>query len=77
MPPDMAGDIVDDGIVLTGGGALIREIDTYLSQTSKLPVRIADEPMLAVAKGTAKALDEIEIIQQMNEFLIKNMLLYS
>mgnify|MGYP000547224091 FL=1 len=67
MPPDMAGDIVENGIVLTGGGALIREIDKYLADVSKLPVYIADDPMLAVARGTARALEEIELLQQLDD----------
>jgi len=58
MPPDLASDIVDNGIVLTGGGALIRGLDVYLSNDVKLPVRVADEPLLAVAHGTSKVLDE-------------------
>jgi len=64
-PPELAGDIVENGIVLTGGGALIRGLDKYLSDAVKLPVYIAEEPLLAVAKGTGKALDEIDILQQM------------
>lgn len=60
MPPDLAGDIVENGIVLTGGGALIRGLDKYLSDIVKLPVSIADEPLLAVARGTGKALSEID-----------------
>jgi rod shape-determining protein MreB len=64
-PPDLAGDIVENGIVLTGGGALIRGLDKYLSDIVKLPVYIAEDPLLAVAKGTGKALDEIDILQQM------------
>jgi rod shape-determining protein MreB len=63
-PPDLAGDIVENGIVLTGGGALIRGLDRYLSDLVKLPVYIAEDPLLAVAKGTGKALDEIDILQQ-------------
>ncbi|RLA76377.1 MAG: rod shape-determining protein [Epsilonproteobacteria bacterium] len=63
-PPDLAGDIVENGIVLTGGGALIRGLDKYLSDLVKLPVYIAEEPLLAVAKGTGKALDEIDLLQQ-------------
>ena len=55
MPPDLAADIVENGVVLTGGGALIRGIDKYLSDVVKLPVFVADEPLLAVAKGTGKA----------------------
>jgi len=65
MPPDLAGDIVENGVVLTGGGALIRGLDKYLSDIIKLPVYIADEPLLAVAKGTGKALEEIELLQQL------------
>ena len=68
MPPDMAGDIVENGIVLTGGGALIRELDKYLSDIVKLPVYAADEPLLAVAKGTGRALEEIDLLQQLSEF---------
>ncbi len=63
-PPDLAGDIVENGIVLTGGGALIKGIDKYLSDLVKLPVYVAEEPLLAVAKGTGKALDEIDLLQQ-------------
>ncbi|HIP45055.1 MAG TPA: rod shape-determining protein [Sulfurospirillum arcachonense] len=65
MPPDLAGDIVENGVVLTGGGALIRGIDKYLADIVKLPIFVADEPLLAVAKGTGKALEEIELLQQL------------
>ncbi len=63
-PPDLAGDIVENGIVLTGGGALIRGIDKYLSDVVKLPVYVAEEPLLAVAKGTGKVLEEINLLKQ-------------
>ncbi|MFT7823705.1 MAG: rod shape-determining protein [Sulfurimonas sp.] len=63
-PPELAGDIVSNGIVLTGGGALIRGLDKYLSDMVKLPVYIAEDPLLAVAKGTGKALEEIDTLQQ-------------
>ncbi|HEG8404449.1 TPA: rod shape-determining protein [Campylobacter jejuni] len=65
MPPDLASDIVENGVVLTGGGALIRGFDKYLSEIVRLPVYIADEPLLAVAKGTGKALEEISLLQQL------------
>ncbi len=65
MPPDLAGDIVETGIVLTGGGALIRGLDKFLSDIVKLPVFVADEPRLAVARGTGKALEEIGLLQQL------------
>src|SRR5574344_1065766 len=46
MPPDLAGDVVDNGIIITGGGALIRGLDKYLTEIVKIPVRILDEPGL-------------------------------
>ena len=64
-PPDLAADIVENGIILTGGGALLRGLDKYFSDDIKLPVYIANEPLLAVAKGTEKALEEIELLQQL------------
>ena len=67
MPPDLAGDIVNHGIILTGGGALIRQLDKYLSDIVKIPVFVADEPLLAVAKGTGKALEEIDLLQELFE----------
>ena len=63
-PPELAGDIVENGIVLTGGGSLIRGLDKYLSDIVKLPVYIAEEPLLAVAKGTGEALNQIDLLQQ-------------
>jgi len=65
-PPELAGDIVENGIVLTGGGALIRNIDRYISDLVKLPVYISEEPLLAVAKGTGRVLEEIGILQQLS-----------
>jgi len=66
-PADLAGDIVENGIVLTGGGALLKGLDKYLSDLVLLPVYIAEEPLLAVAKGTGKVLDEIEILATLDE----------
>ena len=68
MPPDLAGDVVDNGIIITGGGALIRGLDKYLTEIVKIPVRIADEPLLSVAYGTSQVLDEpglLKIIEDM------------
>jgi len=66
-PADLAGDIVENGIVLTGGGALLRGLDKYLSELVSLPVYIAEEPLLAVAKGTGKALDQIDLLSTIDE----------
>jgi rod shape-determining protein MreB len=65
MPPDLAGDIVNHGIILTGGGALIRQLDKYLSNIVRIPVFVADEPLLAVARGTGRALEEIDLLQEL------------
>ena len=66
-PADLAGDIVENGIVLTGGGALLRGLDKYFSDLVSLPVYIAEEPLLAVAKGTGKALEQIELLSSIDE----------
>ena len=66
-PADLAGDIVENGIVMTGGGALLRGLDTYLSNLVNLPVYVAEEPLLAVAKGTGKVLEEIELLSNIDE----------
>ena len=63
MPPDLASDIVDNGVIITGGGALIRGVDTYLAEIIKLPVKVANEPLLSVAYGTSKVLDEPELLK--------------
>ena len=57
--PELAADIVDKGIVLTGGGALLANLDQVLRNATGLPVSIAEEPLACVVKGTGRALDEI------------------
>ena len=63
-PPDLAGDIVENGIALTGGGALLKGIDVYLSKLVELPVFVCEEPLLAVARGTGAMLEDIELLKQ-------------
>ncbi len=65
MPPDLAGDIVNNGVILTGGGAFIRQLDKYISETIKIPVYVADEPLLCVARGTGRALEEIDQLHEL------------
>lgn len=65
MPADLAGDIVENGIVLSGGGALICGLDKYLSETVRLPAYVADEPLKCVARGTGRILEEIKLLQQL------------
>ncbi|MEA3487516.1 MAG: rod shape-determining protein [Thermodesulfobacteriota bacterium] len=62
-PPELAGDIVDRGIVLAGGGALLRNLDVLLREETGLPITIADDPLSAVARGAGKALDELHILK--------------
>jgi len=61
-PPDLSGDIVENGVILTGGGALLRGLDKYLREQVKLPVYVADDPLLAVARGTGKSLENIDLL---------------
>jgi rod shape-determining protein MreB len=61
-PPELAADIVDKGIVLAGGGALIRNLDVLLREETGLPIMIADDPLSAVVLGSGKALDQIDIL---------------
>ncbi|MBM7713450.1 rod shape-determining protein MreB [Bacillus thermophilus] len=62
-PPELAADIMDRGIVLAGGGALLRNLDKVISNETKMPVLIADEPLDCVAIGTGKALDHINMFK--------------
>lgn len=59
-PPELSSDIVDKGIVLTGGGALLHNLDTVLRKSTGLPVFIADDPLTCVAVGTGKVLEEFK-----------------
>lgn len=59
-PPELASDIMERGIVLTGGGALIRNFDTLLAERTEMPVYVADHPLECVAKGAEKTLEDLE-----------------
>jgi rod shape-determining protein MreB len=61
-PPELAADIVDKGIVLAGGGALIRNLDALLREETGLPIMIADDPLSAVVLGSGKALDQLDML---------------
>ncbi|HQP46882.1 MAG TPA: rod shape-determining protein [Flexilinea sp.] len=62
-PPELAGDIVDRGIVLTGGGALLANIDILIREETGLPITITDDPLSAVARGAGMALDQINVLK--------------
>src|ERR671920_265129 len=63
-PPELAGDIMDRGIVLTGGGALLRGLDERLRHETGMPVHVAEDPLTSVAMGAAKCVEEFEGLQQ-------------
>ena len=62
-PPELTADIIDRGMVLTGGGAMLRDIDKYLSEQTGIPVHIADDPLDAVALGAALALENFDVLR--------------
>ncbi|MCX6796580.1 MAG: rod shape-determining protein, partial [Candidatus Falkowbacteria bacterium] len=59
-PPELSADIIDKGMVLTGGSSLLRNIDQLLSRTTGVPAYVADDPLLCVAKGTGIALENLD-----------------
>ena len=63
-PPELASDIIDRGIVLTGGGALLRGIETYLTRETGVPVYRADNAMIAVAVGAGRALNDPALMRR-------------
>jgi rod shape-determining protein MreB len=60
-PPELAADIVDRGIVMTGGGALLRGLDTLLKEETNLPINVVDDPLLCVVLGAGKILDNVHV----------------
>jgi rod shape-determining protein MreB len=63
-PPELAADIVDRGIYLTGGGALLKNLDVLLHQETGLPIKIADDPLSTVVMGSGRALDNLNILKE-------------
>ena len=63
-PPELAADIVDKGIVLAGGGALLRGLDALIREETGLPITIAEDPLTCVVIGTGKVLDELDLLRQ-------------
>ena len=63
-PPELAADIMDKGIVLAGGGALLKGLDERLKHETGMPIHIADDPLFAVAKGSGKCLEEFEALKR-------------
>jgi len=63
-PPELAADIVETGVVLTGGGALLRGLDRLLQHLTHLPVRVAEDPLTCAARGVGKALDDLGLLKK-------------
>ena len=63
-PPELAADIVDRGIVLTGGGALLKGLDQLLREETSLPITVVDDPLSTVVMGTGRALDNLHILKE-------------
>src|SRR5437879_5986883 len=64
-PPELAADLVDSGIVITGGGSLLRGLDRLLIQETQLPVKVAPDPMACVVLGLGRMLDEVDLLRRM------------
>ena len=63
-PPELSADVMDKGMILSGGGALLRNLDTLLTEATGVPAYVAEEPLLCVAKGTGTALDNLEVYKR-------------
>jgi len=63
-PPELAADIVDKGIVLTGGGALLKNLDILLREETRLPITITEDSLSTVVLGSGKALENIDVLRE-------------
>jgi rod shape-determining protein MreB len=63
-PPELASDVIDRGIVLTGGGALLRHLDILLTQETGIPCQVAENPLDCVAIGSGVALEYLDVIKR-------------
>jgi rod shape-determining protein MreB len=63
-PPELAADIVDSGIVLTGGGSLLKNLDVLLREETGLPIIVAEDPLSAVVLGSGRALDDMDLLRE-------------
>ena len=63
-PPELASDLMDRGIVLTGGGALLRGLDERLRVETGMPIHISERPLMAVAEGSGKCVEEFEALEK-------------
>ena len=66
-PPELSADIVDRGIILSGGGALLRNLDKRLREETSLPVFIAEDPLCSVVLGAGKILENIDLLKKVGQ----------
>jgi len=64
MPPELSADVLDKGIVMTGGGSLLKNLDDLLREEMKVPITVTDEPLFTVAKGAGKALESVSLLKE-------------
>ena len=64
IPPELAADIVDKGIVVSGGGALLRGLESLLHEQTGLPIRVSDDPLTCVARGAGSLLDDLKLLSR-------------
>jgi rod shape-determining protein MreB len=67
MPPELAADLIDSGIMLAGGGALLKNLDLLLRAETKLPIKIAADPLSVVAMGAGEALSNLSILRSLEK----------
>ena len=63
-PPELAADVMDHGIMMTGGGALLKNLDQLLAHETGMPVLVAEDPLSCVGEGTGKSLENIELLKR-------------
>jgi rod shape-determining protein MreB len=63
-PPELSADFIDKGVILTGGGALLRNLDVRLREETGIPIAIAEDPLSACVLGVGRILDDLDLLRQ-------------
>ncbi len=63
-PPELVADVMDQGIVLAGGGALLAGLDRRVAEATQMPVHVADDPLTCVVRGTGRVLEELDTLER-------------
>jgi rod shape-determining protein MreB len=66
VPPELAGDIYDRGLTLSGGGAMLRNLDRRVRQETGLPVQVAEDPLTSVVMGAGRMLNDTKLLKRMS-----------